>query len=162
MKKIKPLLCVLLLGVMSSCSNNESAYNEKATALFLDEMKKIDDVQKTFADSNVVLHPDAGETISLTTKAENTEENAQRDVQNMNDLKPSEAAKEFHAGVVFYFTKIKNYGTTAKQLMAATADKKQELYDHLMNQYKELNEMPNEVLETQKQYFSKAGLKAQQ
>lgn len=162
MKNIKPLFYLLLLFVFSACSNNELGYNEKTTSLFLDEMKQIDDVQTTFADSNLVLHADAGELISLNIKAENTENNAQQDIQNMNELKPSAAATEFNQGVVTYFTKIKNYGTTAKNLLSAGTDKKRAFYLQLMKQYQDLNQMPDQILEIQKQYLNKVGLKAKQ
>ncbi|WP_460679943.1 hypothetical protein [Mucilaginibacter koreensis] len=146
--------------VFYGCSNKELAYNEKTTDLFLNEMRQIDDVQKSFADSVKVLHADAGDLISLNMKAENTQNNARQDIQNMQDLKPSDAAKNFHESVLGYFGKIQQYGITAKAMLSAGGDKKAALYALLMNEYKALNQMPDQVLAMQKKYLDQAGLKA--
>lgn len=160
MKFLRSSLYLALACVLYSCSNQELAYNEKATELFLQEMKGIDDDQKAFADSNLVFHPTSGDLISLNIKAENIQSNSQRDIQNMNDLKPSEPAKTFHQSVLTYFGKIDHYGATAKKLIAADSVGKRALYTQLLNEYESLNQMPDEVLEIQKKYLNQVGLKA--
>jgi hypothetical protein len=159
MKNIKPLFYMLLLCVISGCINPESNYNERVTSMFLHEMKQVDDLQSSFADSSNVFHADAAGSITLDTKAQGVMNVAQRDIQSMNDIKPSDAAKEFHKGVIAYFTRIKNYCATAKQLLDASADKKKDIYTQLMTQYQELNKMPDQLMEVQKNYQEKIGLK---
>jgi hypothetical protein len=142
------------------CSNQEFAYNEKTTELFLDEMKLIDDYQETFSDSNLVFRPDAVEVISLDTKAYNLQHNSQQAIENMNDLNPSEEAKSFHEAVLAYFNKIKAYGATAKKLLAADSVAKRPLYFRLKTEYEAINQMPDQVLSIQKRYLDRVGIKA--
>lgn len=160
MKIFKPLLLIAATVLLFGCSNQELAYNEKATSLFLQEMKSIDENNQAFTDTAKVFHPDMGDSISLNTKAENIVSNASADIQNMNDLKPSEQAKEFHQSVLDYFGKIKHYGETAQKLLAANSNDKQALYIQLNEEYKSLDRMPDQVLEIQKAYQDKVGLKA--
>lgn len=83
-----------------------------------------------------------------------------QDIQNMQELKPSDASKNFHESVLGYFGKIRHFGTTAKAMISAGTDKKVAPYAQLMDEYKALNQMPDQVLAMQKKYLDQAGLKA--
>jgi hypothetical protein len=160
MKISKLLFYLTLPSVFFGCSRQEFAYNEKATDLFLSEMKQIDEQQEVFSDSSVVFHPDAGKVISLNIKAENLINNSKRDLDNMADLKPSEPAKAFHQAVVAYFTQINQYGATAKKLLAADSTEKRSLFLQLRRTYETINQMPDQVLAIQKKYQNEVGMKA--
>lgn len=160
MKSLKSILLALLVCTLFGCSNPDFDYNESTSAVFLNEMKSIDELHQSFSDSGKVFHLSHGDQVSLKAKAESIENTAQQDIQYLNGLKPGVAAKEFHQAVNSYFSKIEHYGKTAQTLLSADLNKRKTIYLALMNEYEALNRMPDRTLEIQKEYLNKVGLHA--
>ncbi|KRT14160.1 hypothetical protein ASU31_20680 [Pedobacter ginsenosidimutans] len=161
MKSLKPALLFLSLVLLFSCSssNNDYAYNEKVTSIFLREMKQIDETDSVFKDTSKVYAKGFPDSILLSTKAENLINNSKVDLVNIADLKPGKEAVKFNEGVIAYLTAINDYGKTAQEMLQVkTTDEKKKLHDHLMLKYEKLNTYPDSLLEIQKVYLNEVGL----
>ena len=155
------MIAVLCIGTafVGCSSNHEYAYNEKTTSIFLDQMRQIDETDSSFMDTTKVYSVAMGDSIMLSTKAENLVKNAQMDLDNLKDLQPSEEAAAFHNGVVKYLQAISDYGQTAKKLTATKVlAEKQAVVKQLALKYEALNKQPDQVLAIQKAYLGKVGL----
>ncbi|MDQ0966218.1 hypothetical protein QFZ20_001621 [Flavobacterium sp. W4I14] len=161
MKSLKPTLFFLSLIVLFSCnsSNNDYAYNEKVTSIFLQEMKQIDETDSVFRDTSKVYAKGFPDSILLSTKAENLINNSKMDLADIADLKPGKEAVKFNEGVIEYLIAINGYGKTAQgMLQAKTTDEKKKLHNQLMLAYEKLNTYPDRLLEIQKAYLNEVGL----
>jgi hypothetical protein len=161
MKSLKLALLSLSLILLFSCnsSNNDYAYNEKVTSIFLEEMKQIDETDSVFKDTLKVYAKGFGDSILLSTKAENLINNSKMDLANIADLKPGKEAEKFNEGVIAYLTAINDYGKTAQEMLQAkTTDEKKKMHDQLMLKYEKLNTYPDRLLEIQQVYLNEVGL----
>jgi len=161
MKPLKPVLLSFSLILLFSCnsSNNDYAYNEKVTSIFLSEMKQIDETDSVFRDTLKVYAKGFGDSILLSTKAENLINNSKMDLANIADLKPGKEAVKFNEGVIAYLTAINDYGKTAQEMLQVkTTDEKKKLHNQLMLKYEKLNTYPDRLLEIQKAYLNEVGL----
>lgn len=161
MKPLKLALLSLSLILLFSCnsSNNDYAYNEKVTSIFLEEMKQIDETDSVFRDTSKVYAKGFGDSILLSTKAENLINNSKMDLANIADLKPGKEAVKFNEGVISYLTAINDYGKTAQEMLQVkTTEEKKKLHDQLMLKYEKLNTYPDRLLEMQKVYLHEVGL----
>ena len=145
-------------------ANNEYAYNEKTSSIFLRQMEQIDETHKSLLeDSSKIYKPEGTDTVFLNNKAKNTIANSQRAIEDLKLLKPSEEAAEFNNGVLQYFTAINQYGLNVRKMLdAKTVEEKKTLFFQLENRYKALNRMPDSLMEIQKTYFKKVGLAPKQ
>jgi len=161
MKSLKPTLFFLSLFMLFSCnsSNNDYAYNEKITSIFLSQMKQIDETDSVFRDTSKVYVKGFSDSISLAHKAENLINNSKMDLANIADLKPGKQAAKFNEGVIAYLTAINDYGKTAQEMLQVkTTYEKKKLHDQLMLKYEKLNTYPDSLLEIQKAYLNEVGL----
>ena len=162
MKPLKLALLFLSLILLFSCNssnNNDYAYNEKVTSIFLGEMKQVDETNSVFRDTSKVYAKGFGDSILLSTKAENLINNSKMDLANIADLKSGKEAVKFNEGVIAYLTAINDYGKTAQEMMQVkTTDEKKKLHDQLMLKYEKLNTYPDRLLEIQKAYLHEVGL----
>ncbi|WP_316833044.1 hypothetical protein [Pedobacter aquatilis] len=159
MKTQRFLLSMILLSLITACSNAELGYNEKVTSVFLNQMKNLDEDQKVFSDSTALFHADRSDSTSLDIKADNLIKNADMGLADLASFKPSENAKAFHASVTQYLNKSKQYGTTIKQILSSAGTEKRTNYLQATQQYAELENMPDKIREIQIDYQQKAGLK---
>ncbi|MBT2561481.1 hypothetical protein J7E50_11610 [Pedobacter sp. ISL-68] len=161
MKSLKPALFFLFLIMLFSCnsSNNDYAYNEKVTSIFLQEMKQIDETDSVFRDTSKVYAKGFPDSIFLSHKADNLINNSKIDLLDIARLKPSKAAAKFNEGVTQYLTAINDYGKTAKEMLHVKAiDEKRKYYDLLAVKYEKLNTYPDQLLAIQKVYLQEVGL----
>jgi hypothetical protein len=160
MKFLKIALFFFSFGLLFSCTtNNDYAYNEKVTSIFLSEMKQIDETDSVFKDTSKVYAKGFPDSIFLSHKADNLINNSKIDLLDIARLKPSKAAAKFNEGVIQYLTAINDYGKTAKEMLhVKDLREKRRYYDQLTVKYEKLNTYPDQLLAIQKIYLQEVGL----
>lgn len=159
---MKNILMFAVGGLLfASCADKEYGYNEKASSIFLQEMENLDENHSAFVDTTVIYHFDEYSLHRYQSMADVTIKNANDDLLLLKELSPSEDAKPFHNGVVHYITGIADYGKLGKQIAESKDVNEQKvLLAKLENAYKNLSTKPDSILEIQRVYFEKVGMKA--
>ncbi len=160
MNFLKLALLFLSLILFFSCnSSNDYAYNEKATSIFLRQMRQIDETDSVFKDTTKIYSKGFPDSISLLSKADNLVNNSEMELSDMTALKPGKEAKKFNDGVVAYLKAINDYGKTAQQMLRTNAsNEKKKLHEQLMLKYEKLNTYPDRLIAIQKLYLQEVGL----
>lgn len=160
MKNLTFAFLILVTGLISACgANNDYAYNEKITNVFLGQMKEIDETDSVFKDTTKIFAADFADSIILSTKAQNLISNSNIALSDVAALKPGKAAAKFNEGIVQYLKLINDYGLTAKKMLETKpVEEQKKLHAQLMLKYAQLNVYPDRLLEMQKIYLNEVGL----
>ena len=170
MKKYYILLVAITLCFASCWGVSEYAYNEKAASLYWDMSKYFEEVNKELVDGKLLTKYDFDKSNSseyakneIERDIKNLRSSAKSNQEDLNLLEPSSDAKDFHAKLNEYFDAIENDYVNELQAYASIdcdcPEQKDSVLKVIARTYEGISNIENQMLEVQKIYFEKVGLK---
>jgi len=163
MKIAKRHILISSLLFLSACNNRQDfAYNEKVSSEFLSAMNVLDDYQKDITQGN---YKNLNEQIiaSRVNTIENIIKGMDENINDSKEIEHSKNADEFAEGLADYYTKQKAYYQLVKNYITQTDSTEQNKIQNQINEaYDSLNTIPDKLLEVQKEFLKKSGIKIAQ